>query len=281
MNIYIPTGHRVEADLATIVDAVLNGAYRVVCESREEAGDLIHGVQADEHLASKIATHLLNFASIRSVEIHGFGKHEAKDGDLTVLVDPLDPSFYYLRRSGSRGLPYASCVTVFHAASRKRRFCDILAAGVIDLRSGDCWTAVRGEGAFLGTKQVRVGEVHDLDPRRNIYFADIYHTDSRWRIARVFEDLDGHVRSGGSAAYEMALVASGTAAAYISGRQGHRQLGVGYLLVTEAGGTAHTLDGHHLSSVDYDFNGSSPAVLSASEKLSLTIIGRWRGQETT
>lgn len=292
MDIYIPEV-RAQANIGMIVTSALEMAYKQARAGIIDGEEVIRGdggfgglvgdseIRADEQLAKVIARTLLGFSRIRCVKTEGFEKREVGDGDLIAYVDPLDASLDYKHRCGSHGLPYTSCITLFHANAKEQRFCDVLAAGVIDLRNGDLWTAIRGEGAFLNGKQVRVREAEDLDPRRNIFIAEMYYAEFRWRIARVFEDLNGYVRSIGSAAYEMALVASGTAAAYFSGRQKHHELGAGYLLVTEAGGIALTLDGRRLSNLDYDFGTATPVVLASSMQLAQTIVSRWGVQETT
>ncbi|HRH31779.1 MAG TPA: inositol monophosphatase family protein, partial [bacterium] len=91
--------------------------------------------------------------------------------------------------------------------------------------------------------------------------------ENREKVFRAFSDVKGWLRSPGSAAYEMASVASGQAAAFICDRQKQHELGAGYALVKGAGGVAVDWDGQDLGSRVYDFKTQTPVILAANRQI--------------
>jgi fructose-1,6-bisphosphatase/inositol monophosphatase family enzyme len=102
----------------------------------------------------------------------------------------------------------------------------------------------------------------------------MYYPDNRQRLARAFAGEKGWLRSCGSAAYEMALVASGTAVAFVCGSQKQHELGAGYALVKGAGGVAVDWDGRDLGVRTYDFKTQTPVVLACNMAIADQILER-------
>lgn len=207
--------------------------------------------------------------------IEGLGDIEIGDGPHWATVDPLDGSLNYMHRCESLGLPYSSCITVF-GAKTNARFRDVIAAGVVDLRSGDLWYAeANADGHYqtvLNRRPALARSPQTLDLGKMIVIGEMYYPENRERLARAFAGKKGWLRNPGSAAYEMALVSSGQAAAYICDRQKNHELGAAYALVTGGGGVAVDFEGNTLDFRTYDFSRQTPVILACHRRLVIEIL---------
>ena len=70
----------------------------------------------------------------------------------TVVFDDIDGTDNYHRGEGA--LPYCTVIAILNGA--EPRFRDAVAAGIIEHRTRNTWTAERGAGAFLNGTQVHV-----------------------------------------------------------------------------------------------------------------------------
>ncbi len=222
-------------------------------------------LQADRVLGEYILERLGAIPDIGTVTVEGLGDRSVRPAGLWATVDPLDGSLNYKTRGRTLGLPYASCITVL-AKKEGATFNDIIAAGVIDLRSGDAWLAEKQGDRHVTTVNnhpaVPVG-AQALDLGKMIVIGEFYYPENREKLARAFSGMKGWLRNPGSAAYEMALVASGQAAAYVCDRQKQHELGAAYALVKGAGGSATDWDGRDLGERPYLFSAQTPVLLCA------------------
>ena len=190
-------------------------------------------------------------------------------------VDPLDGSLNYRLRGDTLGLPFSSCITVLDC-SFDAAFSNVIAAGVIDLRSGDLWlsskdkrgkywTTLNGEPSF--TMQAKT-----LDIGSMIVIGEMYYPENRELLAKIFAGQKGWLRNPGSAAYEMALVSSGQIAAYICDRQKQHELGAAYALVKGAGGVAVDFEGRDIERLPYDFVSQNQIILAANSSIAEQIL---------
>lgn len=197
-----------------------------------------------------------------------------KDGPWAT-VDPLDGSLNFKRRNGSQGLPFTSCVTLLSTSGPEAKFKDIVSAGVIDLRNGDIWfSEINEAGAqltMLNDKYART-DSEPLDLTKQIVIGEFYYPENRERLCAAFAGQKGWLRNPGSAAYEMALVASGTSAAFICDRQKQHELGAGIALVLGAGGVVCDLSGNGLMDTPYTFNAQTPVLLAGNAKIAERIL---------
>lgn len=203
-----------------------------------------------------------------------------------VTIDPIDGSLNYFHRGAMTGFPHVAVITVLDVPDgRPCKFSDIIAAGMIDLRRNvaDAWLVgkcpdtgcyqsfVRGADGAL--RDARTLQVQELDLGRMNLIGEMYYTDNRERMARTFAGQKGWLRSPGSAAYEMASVASGQAVAQICGTQKQHELGAGYALVLGAGGVGVDWDGNDLGERVYDFTTQTPCILAANQRIADQILG--------
>lgn len=277
-----------ETRIRSIVEGALRAAFACVGKI-VSGGEVIHGdgesfgsltadteLRADKELGETLLDALLAQREIRSVTVEGFGTKDRGRGSLRAYVDPLDASLHYRFRYGSSGFPFTSVVTILPASVDQPTFADVQACGVIDLRNGDCWSAVKGCGTVLNGRVAKTADIREINPGKHPFGVQNYYAEFRKHNQKVFEGLSGYVWSPGSAAYEMASVSNGMFAAYFTGRQKHHELGAGYLLVTEAGGCVMTMDGKPLAAECFNFNTTTEGVvLAGSEELAREIMRRW------
>jgi len=215
----------------------------------------------------------------RRISVEGFDDLEISgdSGLYWFCNDPLDASLSYRLRGNTIGLPYSTAVTVFGRTSGAC-FSDVIAAGVIDLRSGDKWIAMRqGDGtleADINGVPARTANVSQLDLGQMVVIGEMYYPENREKIVRAFRGDKGWLTNPHSAAYEMALVSSGQAVAFICDRQKCDVLGAGYALVCGAGGVAVDFNGHDLGDHLYAFKSQVPVILAANQAIADQVLAR-------
>jgi myo-inositol-1(or 4)-monophosphatase len=215
--------------------------------------------------------------NLGGITIEGLCDESWNLGNHWWCVDPLDGSLNFALRGNTLGLPYSACVTVLETAS-SATFGNVIAAGVIDLRSGDLWLTRRiAPDRYVTTindRPARTMQVSGLDLGSQIVIGEFYYPGNRERLARAFAGQKGWLRNPGSAAYEMALVSSGQACAFICETQKQHELGAAYALVRGAGGVVVDFNGNDLGSTPYVFNTQTPAILAANACIAEEILTR-------
>jgi myo-inositol-1(or 4)-monophosphatase len=149
------------------------------------------------------------------------------------IVDPLDGTINFLY-----GFPaWAVSVALEDAGG--------LALGVVySPIHGECFHAVRGEGAFLGERRLAVREPRRLD-RALVATGFSYEADRRAQQAEVIRQLlpqARDIRRAGAAALDLAWLAAGRVDAFFERGLQTWDWAAGRLLVEEAGGVAEWLD---------------------------------------
>ena len=240
-------------------------------------------IRADLVLGQFLAASILSdsksrfFSNIGHITVESGMDRVTNQGDLWVTIDPLDGSLNYKCKGDTAGFPYTVCITVL-AKKEDATFNDIVAGIVYDLRNGDLWVAMRQEdGTFETTINGNKAHMHRMDTvdlGTSIIIAEMYYVDNREIVARAFHDQKGWLRSPGSAAYEMASVASGQATAFICGTQKQHELGAGYALVKGAGGVAVDWDGVDLGPRPFTFKDQTPVILASTPSLAVELVIR-------
>jgi fructose-1,6-bisphosphatase/inositol monophosphatase family enzyme len=238
-------------------------------------------ILADQAIGKAIMYYLKHFFKdqpelVGRISIEGFEDQNFGDG-YWWAVDPLDGSLNYKTRGNTIGLPYSTCITVLKKASGAT-FSDIIAAGVIDLRRRDKWIVSKKPDQSFKTSINNIPaatlEANVLDLGRMIVIGEFYYPENRQKLAQIFSGQKGWLRNPGSAAYEMALVSSGQAAAYICDRQKQHELGAGYALVKGAGGVAVDFAGNDLGYTSYTFKNQTPVILAANRLIAKQILSK-------
>ena len=144
-------------------------------------------------------------------------------------VDPLDGTQNYIR-----GFPcFATSIALLEAG--------VPVVGVVrEHVSGRTYTAVAGHGAQVDGAPMQVAR-HRLDYEFFVGVSSSKHPQSRAALTRLLERVS--LRSVGSTALHLALVAAGAMDAALSRRCYTWDVAAGYLLVREAGGVCTDLAG--------------------------------------
>ena len=183
-------------------------------------------------------------------EIYIGNKNNAIKNQNVLIIDPVDGS-----NNAVRGIPYCS-ISIAYAIGKSIK--DIKKAVVLDLVSKDIYWAVKGEGAYLNDKKIRVS---NLDLSDNCFFelnlpiknASTYIAKLKPIIERFYR-----IRILGSSALTLCQIAKGSMEVFINLRESNRLVDVaaGFLILKEANGQFFSLGGteiDHELSIDLKF----------------------------
>lgn len=153
------------------------------------------------------------------------------------VVDPIDGSMNFLR-----GYPqYSVSVALLQHG-------EPVVGCVVDPTRGEVFWAVRGQGAWCNDKPLRVASTTELShalaatvfPKPRSVYMDRYTP----QLMAVLNGAAG-LRRSGSMALELAYLAAGRIDAFWQWGMGPWDAAAGVLLIREAGGAVHSLDGAH------------------------------------
>jgi myo-inositol-1(or 4)-monophosphatase len=154
------------------------------------------------------------------------GGGTASASGVTWVVDPIDGTVNFLY-----GLPQ-------YAVSIAAREGDEVVAGVVvDVAKGECFTATRGGGAWLGEERLSV-RTDAVAGRQLVATGFHYEREVRILQARAAAELLPHVRDIrrlGSAALDLCALAAGRLDAYVEEGLHEWDLAAGGLVAAEAG----------------------------------------------
>ena len=145
-----------------------------------------------------------------------------------VVADPIDGT-----TNAVRGVPY-SAISI--AISEKPDLSGLIAGVVLNLFTGDKYTAEKGLGAYKNGKRIRVSNIKEL--KHALVTVDLSKTETNttW-IGKISQKVSA-IRCLGSAALELCHLASGETDIHIDIRGRIRPIDVaaGIIIVWEAGG---------------------------------------------
>lgn len=176
-----------------------------------------------------------------------FGEEGAYSGEpdrgYSWYIDPIDGTNNF-----AHGIPIFSVSLALYHDSRP------LLGLVYDPMRGECFQAIKGQGAYLGDGQSRqrlsVSKNDSLlTSLLSTGFPYDRHHSRRNNLAQLeaFLMRAQGVRRMGSAAIDLAYVAAGRLDAHWELKLSGWDIAAGVLLVAEAGGTVTTVDGHPLT----------------------------------
>ena len=185
-----------------------------------------------EHRIREVVERRLPSASILGEEL----TPDARPGEGIVFVaDPLDGTTNFLHR-----FPwYAVSIGVLVDGA--------LEAGVVlNVPTGECWTARRGHGAWLGDEPVRVSPITDPSVAlvgTGFPFKNLDDFDAYKRQFEAVTRATAGIRRPGSAALDLVSVACGQFEAFWELMLAPWDIAAGTLIVREAGGIVTDLAG--------------------------------------
>ena len=176
-------------------------------------------------------------------------------------VDPLDGTVNF-----AHGFP-CFCVSIaFEADARTGP--ELMAGVIFDPMSGELYTAVRGQGAFLNGDRIRVSDQDDLD---RALLATGFPYDLRERPDRILERFNRMtlasqgVRRPGAAALDMAFLAAGRVEGFWEQGLKPWDTAAGVVLIEEAGGRVTEFGGS-------PFRPQSEEILASNGHLHYTMM---------
>jgi len=252
-------------------------------------GDLLNDIDIRaDHVIGKYLQQAIGRSCeglVACVSVEGLPDYHVRKKGLWVCVDPIDGSLNYKTRGRIMGNPYMAVVTVL-SKMEGATFDDVVFAAVLDLRpkSSDLWCAwcdVYRDStwqmkAWLNDKQISTSSETKLDPGSQVIMTETYYPANREKLLKLFDGQKGNYSRVGSAAYEMAIVSSGNASAFICCSQKNHELGATQLLVRAAGGVAVDWEGNPIGFRLYDFRAQTPIILAANQSIANEIVSRIR-----
>ena len=170
--------------------------------------------------------------SILSEEI---GKIENSDKDNFWIIDPIDGTTNFLH-----GVPH------FAISIALRNKNEIISGLIYDPIKNEMFYAEKDNGAFLNNQRIRVSSKKSLN---ECLFASGGKKEIKSKL---------NIRKSGSAALDLAYVASGRFDGYFQNELNLWDIAAGFILVTEAGGKTNKLD--HTSINNLRVNAASNAI---------------------
>ena len=153
------------------------------------------------------------------------------------IVDPLDGTANYVHRMPA----YAVSIALEHGA-------DLVCGCVLDPTSGECYTAVKGCGAELNGKPIRVSNCRGLESAMVAVSFPPNVPRGSIEITRFVEVLHAaqSVRRLGSAALNLCYIGAGRLDSYWATSVSAWDVAAGVLVVREAGGIVTDITGEPL-----------------------------------
>jgi myo-inositol-1(or 4)-monophosphatase len=215
------------AELVRNAREAMVAGERVPVETKSSETDVVTAVdRASEDLIRRRLAELRPGEPVLGEEGGGDESDgEAGDG-VTWVVDPIDGTVNFLY-----GSPVFAVSVGAQVAGRS------VAGAVVEPVSGRVWTAVRGQGAWLNGRPLRVSAPERLEVTL-LSTGFSYLSDRRARQARMVEGLLAQVRDvrrGGSGALDLCAVGAGWTDAYFEHGLNRWDWAAGALVAAEAG----------------------------------------------
>ena len=181
-----------------------------------------------------------------------------------LIVDAVDGT-----TNAIRGINFASASL---ATATTDSLGEIEAAAVIDLFSGELYTAKRNEGARRNGKKIAPSKVSSL--KESIVSVDVSSTPERLSMVVPLMKAARRVRSLGAASLEICHVASGVLDAYVDMRGKIRTLdfAAAMLILRESGGFFSLLDTNEQDEIPLTELKRFSIIAAANEKLYTQIV---------
>lgn len=203
--------------------------------TKESAGDFGRGAGGDisrkiDIVAEKTVLDYLKEINFPCIVLgEECGRVEISDNsEGFVIMDAVDGS-----TNAVRGIPFSCCSLAFATSDRLSSVTD---AVIIDLYSGDLYSASKGKGAFMNGKKITV---HKEKPLYFVVGLDLsgISPDSLQRLSPIIS-ASNHIRHFGAVALELAIFARGLVDLFVDlrGKLRITDVAAGYLIASEAGG---------------------------------------------
>ena len=183
--------------------------------------------KTDRHVEKILIEELSNTKKNYSFITEETGTIKNKDKENIWIIDPIDGTTNFLH-----GIPhFAICIA--HQSKN-----EILSGLIFDPIKDEMFFAEKDKGAFLNNQRLRVSKKNSLD---ECLFSSNHE-------GLKFSDLN--MRCSGSAALDLAYVASGRLDGFFQNKINLWDVAAGALLIKEAGGIVNNIDKFHINKID-------------------------------
>jgi len=183
--------------------------------------------KTDRHVEKILIEELSNTKKNYSFITEETGTIKNKDKENIWIIDPIDGTTNFLH-----GIPhFAICIA--HQSKN-----EILSGLIFDPIKDEMFFAEKDKGAFLNNQRLRVSKKNSLD---ECLFSSNHE-------GLKFSNLN--MRCSGSAALDLAYVASGRLDGFFQNKINLWDVAAGALLIKEAGGIVNDIDKFHINKID-------------------------------
>ena len=163
------------------------------------------------------------------------GLIEGKTKDKKWVIDPIDGTFNFLN-----GLPHFAISIAYEEKS------EIVSGMIFDPIKNEMFFAEKGNGAYLNNSRIRVSNKSDFKNSCLVTGGPKVNSKKREFIFEEYQkisvEVNSHVRKSGSAALDMAYVASGRYDGFFQKDLKIWDIAAGIILVKEAGGIVNDIN---------------------------------------
>lgn len=187
----------------------------------------------------------------------------------TIAFDDIDGTFN--KHDGLGVLPYCSIVTIFDTPTPC--YNDAVYAGIQVHNNGDLIEAIRERGVFRNGVKIQLNPSNRLERDSRVYINHYETSRSHPEELQRLVGLEARTipRDVLSSGIAFAMVAC-HGSAYISGKNKAHELGAGYLLMRESGGTILDFNGNDIGTEHYGFNDSKSMIAAVNLEIACEIL---------
>jgi len=180
-----------------------------------------------------------------------YEKNHTKENNGFLIMDAVDGT-----TNATRGIPFFCCSLAY---ATEFRLSSVIDAVVLDLFTGDIYSASKNKGSYFNNKKIKVrntnlNAVKSLQDLKSI--DPVIGTNISGIPSNILKELlsmlscSNHIRHFGANALELCYFARGFMDAYIDirGKIRSTDMAAGYLIAKEAGGKLYSIDGKELDS---------------------------------
>jgi len=180
-----------------------------------------------------------------------YKKNHTNENNGFLIMDAVDGT-----TNATRGIPFFCCSLAY---ATEFRLSSVIDAVVLDLFTGDIYSASKNKGSYFNNKKIKVrntnlNAVKSLEDLKSI--DPVIGTNISGIPSNMLKELlsmlscSNHIRHFGANALELCYFARGFMDAYIDirGKIRSTDMAAGYLIAKEAGGKLYSIDGKELDS---------------------------------
>ena len=183
--------------------------------------------KTDRHVEKILIEELSNTKKNYSFITEETGTIKNKDKENIWIIDPIDGTTNFLH-----GIPHFAICIAYQSKN------EILSGLIFDPIKDEMFFAEKDKGAFLNNQRLRVSKKNSLD--------DCLFSSNHEGLK--FSDLN--MRCSGSAALDLAYVASGRLDGFFQNKINLWDVAAGALLIKEAGGIVNNIDKYDISKIN-------------------------------